>query len=727
MATGYEARQGGLDTFAIGASAPVQTETGASGQSRAAQNVGGESIGGAVGGHYSAPGAVAEGLGKFFGEFIEPAIQRKEQEQFFKGYTEAQSGRALGELTDNGSPLTKIFGPSGFAKGAQFFTAHAAIDKFAADALADRDELKRLSPAELSKHMAAASQSMMTGDPYADQQIQVGLLEAQGPVIQTIAKERYGWLQSEGVRTQSIAGHSAASLLQEVSKATARLGEGADTEAQSIQEQRFLGVMGQPEGMDDAVYQKGLTAFLKKASQEGNFNAVELLRSRGVTSVLTDEQAKAVDDTYDKYGKRFLDEAAATPEMSKLIGEIDYAIKTEKLSPGGVQEAMRGLNAKLRQATGIDQDYFDDTDLRAGSNGVIDAMISRQRREEARGYQIEDRAAAKQDVASEKEAAAALEVSGLQGAWGTGQIKSAEAGGMRTAGFNTIAMAEYNRGDLTGIARAFKTEGWSSAGVAAQVQSLARNGIGTKYTKDAQHAYGIWQKFMGVNPELAHEYFGKYDLAFSNFHQMVSGGLGAEGAYHAAFADAGQYSVQAIPADRRREFTTELTTLVAAQSFSWTSPTTWGNYTPTETTKGLLAEAIGSNFAVLAQHSGRPTPELAKQAYTQAVNNGTWEQYGTIGWGNTRPGQTLAGALGLKPKDAATAIPDLLLTNLRKVGVDTLEGAEVLRVGDGLWVTSLIDGETKHVTISGAYLKAYRDKYLDLQHNKPTKPIMGHR
>lgn len=710
MPTGYEARQGGRDSFASEGLNPVQTTTGASASSRGAQQVGGESISGTEGGMATDAGPVAAGLGQFFETFMEPVVKRKQQAQFFKGFTEAQSGRALNELTDNGSPLTQIFGPSGFSQGAQYYAAQTNINKWTTEALGDTDALMRMNPEELSKYMADTSTGMMTGDPYADQQIQIGLLEAQGPVIQTITKARFEWQQSTAVEGMSQAMGSAAGALQTVAVANARLGEQGDPEATQATRQRFLGLMQRPDGLTEENYQKGLYGFMRNSMANGQFYAVEAMMEAGVDDIFTDDQQEKLWAAYDRYGTKQVNLAAGDPAIQQAIAELDWDSKTERVSAAEAMGRMGKINDQVRAITGIQRDYFDPEDIRAGAGNVMDTIIARQRREEARQFQLEDREAARQDRADEKADKAAEEAAAVMGAWATGDINAAIAGGAgKSTEFNTVAMEEYSQGNLGGITRAYKQSGWSSTGVASQVQAMARNGIGEKYTESTRQAYETWQTFTKANPTMAKTYFGEYDLAFTNFDRMVRGGTSKEAAFKTAFI-ATNYAVQAVPPERRKEFTAELDSIVGSQSSSWYNPMSWGNYTLTDTSQSALASVIGDEFARLAQHSDRPTPELAQQAYTLAVNNGRWEQYGELGWANAQPGTPLAAALGVKPKDAAEVIPGVIREALGTIGVSGFEGVKVYRTGTSALVEVLRDGVTQWVAVAGADFKEAADK-----------------
>src|SRR4051794_9684608 len=116
MATGYDTRQGGRDSFA--SSGPALERLGqqgsASGQSRGAQRVGGDAVaGGAPNAQVTDPGSGAADLGSFFAKALQPYVERRQQQQFFNGMVRAQSGEAISELAkSHKGVLGELFGPT---------------------------------------------------------------------------------------------------------------------------------------------------------------------------------------------------------------------------------------------------------------------------------------------------------------------------------------------------------------------------------------------------------------------------------------------------------------------------------------------------------------------------------------------------------------------------------------------------------------------------------------
>src|SRR5690606_38494561 len=142
-------------------------------------------------------------------------------------------------------------------------------------------------------------------------------------------------------------------------------------------------------------------------------------------------------------------------------------------------------------------------------------------------------------------------------------------------------------------------------------------------------------------------------------------------------------------------------------------PWKWGNHTLSPVGMRELELAISPQFARLSEAgSSRPSRELVRQAYNSAIRDGRFEQYGALGWRNTRPGPTLASQLGLQGSDAHAVIQSAVAKKLERVGVTDISHARVIRTQSGLVIEYMEDGETKHATADMAYLRQVASNYV---------------
>ncbi len=714
MAQGYEVRGAARSSFLLDDAAPVQTTRGSSGQSRGASLVGGQATGGVVtAGMETNPGNVAAGLGQYFEQLMAPQVERAKMARFFEGYTRAQAGEELADLTNNDNPLNKIFGPSGFEQGAQFYTAQARIDKWATERLAEEDTLKRMPPEELGKVMADTSQKMLTGDPYADAIIQKGLLEAQGPIIKQIAGARFKWQQEEAVSAMSQAGDAGATALQQLAYKQAQLKpEERDSAATTQQVQRFLGSMMKPEGMTDDSYKKFLKDFMGNQMRNKNFYAVELMREAGIDRVLDDAERTAVDNAYERFGNKALEDAASDPDILERLMKLDAGIETEQLSGGQVVDELRSINQLLSDRTGVAMDYFDRADMQGGAKRVIDVIVARQRRLEARAWQLEDRQYARETALSVEEMKDEREAKDAQYAWAGGGVNSAITAGVDESNFHVLATSDWQQGNISNIIQAFRKEGWHSPRLAETIQAGVAATLGEEYTKSTEQSYRQWQTLMQASPAAAATYFGKLHLPMQNFNRLVtSGKVRPEEAYRQAFANAGQYADQAVPAARRREVEQQVGNVVGGAE-TWMPSFLGGRAGLTDSSKEALKNAVTNYVAVAGTHSDRSTKEIMAEAVEAMTANGTIERYGSILWRNPKPTQPIGRLLGLQQGKADDIVSNVIDTRLKKAGFpDGASGSlTIIRTGSPkaptLTITARKDGRPTWITIPFSDLQA---------------------
>lgn len=664
---GQDARQGARSTFAFQGPAPVQSNSAPSGQSRGAEVVGGQSQSGVVvAGPQTNPGSITEGLGQFFGELMRPAVERKQREKFFEGYTAAQSGVALDELTHNGSPLTKIFGPSGFEQGAQFYTAKTKVAEWANNSMADMDRLKRLTPQELATELADTSTRMMTGDPYADDIIQQDLLSASGPMMNTVAKERFAWQQTEAVRTMSEASTASAKLLQTTLVSQAGLGTPTDEQRSATQSALagFLGGMSQPYGMTDESYRGYLKSFMRGAMQDGNFYAVEAMRRAGVMKVLPEEDQTKLDDAYVTFGNKAMAREAinVTPDLITL----DTMIKTERISPLDAAKEISRINGVMRERTGIDLDLFDYKDIRATAGSVVDIVVASHRRLEARQWQIEDR---RQDREWKKEddAADAAEASAQTTMmWGVGQPKAGIAGGMKAGDFDVLANNDYRAGNYTNIARAYSNDGYVSSLASSQMQAAVTSSLGSEYSKDFRRGYDEWSALNKLRPAAAAGYYGKYHVPMQKYDALVRSGTAPQLAYARSFGDPATYAVSEVSPQRRKEVAEAVPDAIDNMDASWFNP--FGRTRLNESSKAALVGALTNGVALAAQNTDRPTQSLVDEQAERLFRSGGAERIGAFAW-RQKPGtKPFTSFTKLQEKEQDRLFTSLLDRKLKAAG-----------------------------------------------------------
>lgn len=554
MATGYDSRPSTRQTFAFQPATPAQAQVRDTGQSRGAQVVGGQSAGGAVAvGPQTDAGPVAGQLGQFVEQIMRPHIERRQQEDFFKGFTEAQSGVAVEEIAKSHGGFSKVFGPTSYVQGAEFYTAKAQVDKWAQDNYADIDTLKKLPPAELSKVLAEKSQAMMTGDPFANQLIQSSLIEATAPLVSTVAKARTVWEQSTAKNASTSSWKASAATLQTVAVAQASLSAPTDGETSALRaaSQTFLAGMAQPHGMHDDTYVDGMFDFMRGAMQDGNFYAVKLMRNAGIDKIFSADQQTKLADAEHRYGERVMEDASMRL-LSGPMTEYEEARILGHLTPMEAAQRLGAMNATVRAATGVDDDLFDFKAVRGEVRSMAEMVKSAHDRAEGRKWALEDRACDRDTRLAEKKAEEADASRAAGAAWASGDINGAEAAGIEAKHFNRIALAEFRGGNLDGLARAFRVGQYVAPAVKGDVQAAVAASVDQQYGETVAKAHRQWKSMYEANPGMAASYYGEWHEKMRTF-DTLSRSVGPMAAYTRAFGDAARYSTAKLPPQRRKE------------------------------------------------------------------------------------------------------------------------------------------------------------------------------
>lgn len=726
MATGYDSRQVTRQSFAFQGAQPVQARPAANGASARAQVVGGESQSGVVtAGRQTDPGATAGQLGQFFEGLMQPYIERKQSEKFFEGFTMAQEGIALEELNNSDSTVKTIFGPTSFEQGAQFFTAKATLDQWTQDRYADMDRLKTLDPKEAARELAATSRSLMTKDPFANQMIQAGLIEATGPLMNAVAKQRYAYGQQQALSAWNGAGKASAGALQAAASAQASTAGPTDGPSSALiqQGQAFLGGMVQPEGMDDETYRKGLYNFMRGAMQDGNFYAVSMMRKAGIDKIFGEDEQVKLDDAQHRYGQRVMEDAS----MSLLVEDMaDYEDARAKgfLTPLVATNRLLAMNEKVKRATGLEEDLFDFGDMKGETRSIMDIIVANHRRAVDRAWQLEDRAYARQtqiDIAERDNREAAASAGA---AWASGDVNAAIAGGIEEKHFNRLSLRDFRNGDFRGLARAFTVGHYTSTAVKNDIQGAVRGSLEEQYGKNFGKAYQTWQGMMKVNPGMTADYYGEYHEKMRAFGTLART-VGPEAAYRQAFGDPSRYSATTVPPALRKEADEAVATAVNSKQSAWYNPL-GTTYSPqaVRVMQNLLRERV----ALGLQNSDTPSSSLAPEAMNAALTDGSLQVAGGEAWRAAPGTKPFRVQIGLQQDEADSVFRSQVDFRLRragsKTGINSTLDINYIDMPNGQKALHVIGRNTEGTATKVLIpLQAFKDEQAHrLRNNRPLTP-----
>lgn len=742
MATGYDTRQGGRDSFASQGPALERLGRGTrSGESRGVQIVGGDAVaGGAPNVQITTPGSDAEGLGSFFNELVQPYVERKQRERFFEGFTRAQSGEAIEELSKSHKGVVgQLFGPTSLEQGAQFYTAMQKVNDWSASMVDRMDELKKLPQAELSKELANTSLAMMGDDPFVNQMVQKELVEKSGPMVSTIAKARYNWQQEEAGNAMFGSLNSAATNFQKMAVANAALSDPTDddTAAFDVSRSSFLGIMQRPEGMSDETYRGTLKAAMRSFAQQRNFYAYHALEDAGVLSLLGDEGEAQVRKDYDTYKSKALDEAKEdyVEDLLAIDEKIEKAgLGLVKYTPLQAVTDMDAVNEKISRQTGIRERAFDSGVLHTTGKRIIDVLASQ-------AHKQQDRQAAKElkkyehDLDKQDEEREAQQDYGAAvGAFNLAQPRRFIAGGGKESVVNQVYVKNWDDGlkHIGKFASAYKNEGYVNGDVAKIAQAQINNGGGVAYTEETKLGYQRWKALYGFSNMAAAAYYGNSHAKLLKMDSMMAAGVNETQAYLRAFSpdDAGRYTGQNLRPQDRKETMAAISSEIGGGLDGWFTrqfPVTAGAFGSEKASERAIRVATGvvtEQAAILQQSRALGPKDVAHQALGQALGNGRLEYFGgKLAWDNRAGTKGAGDIIGVSDKDTfgdilREQINDDLYGSLNiKDGYDSADfelARTPIRGGKGYIITvSLDDGRA--INITSDQLKARADARARVQ------------
>ena len=609
-------------------------------------------------------------FGEYFGELMRPYVERKQKEQFFKGFAEAASGTGIEELTSSNSPITKVFGPTGFEQGAQFYTANAALDQFSDDILTDIDALKQMTPADAGKVLAAKSESLMTGDSGSNLLIQAGLMERIGPVMNTVAKARLSWQQDTAINSMNLAHDSSASAFQKVMSVQGTLSDPTDASRSAVESaaHTFMAGRAKPEGMTDDSYRSYLGNSAMSDIVGGRFYAVTAMNAAGSWNLLDEETRTKLEIAHEKHSNRANAKAALqfVPDLIKL----ETSIKLENVPGGAVGAAaeLARINGLIMAASGTDIPMFDYKDFKATAGSVVDVMVAGARRIESRREQLQDAATARGYVIADREQDAREAAEAVLVGVADGDVPRAVANGAKPESFDAVFLTQVRKGDFGGIVQAYRVSSHVSRPVATQLQNAVTTSVGDDYSPAIAQSHKQWKAIYAESPTAAAAYYGPLHAPMMTFDTLVAQGSPQE-AFKRAFGNPGRYNPAAIPAERRKEATADLAKLIDIGEGAWFGGYFGGGTKLNASGRAVSLNALKGYYGVLAHNNpGQSSESIAGQAYARATADGVLERHGAYAWDNEKGTVPLARQLGLLGLDASEVITHVFERSLKQVG-----------------------------------------------------------
>lgn len=293
------------------------------------------------------------------GAVLKPKIEQAKMERYVAGMQQAATGDAMQDIVERQPWYSRIFGDSDTVEGARAYTSEAVANKLLLDMQADMPRLREMDPgtvqAEYSRRMAA----VLTGDKATDAAIMASLMRGMPAFMRLQAKEHYAWRQERASAAESEAFRTHAATMQALG-VPYQSGLVSDEDYAEAQ-RRFLLSQLPAAGRDPESWKKDMTARLIGAARDGQFHALNVLRSRPeegaptMLELLDDEQRVRVEaaitaaETRAKAdaGSRYMDRWAEIVARSKVLPQFGG------LTAQQVRDQIDALNADWMKETGV--------------------------------------------------------------------------------------------------------------------------------------------------------------------------------------------------------------------------------------------------------------------------------------------------------------------------------------------------------------------------------------
>lgn len=739
MATGYDNRGGGRSSFAFEPAAPTQSRQSQGGGFRGVGLRGGEtSIAGgiAAASQFTPAGGSAGPLGGLLDELLSPMLERRKKEQFVKGMVDQMSAVAGEEIRVNSkNPINKIFGPSAYEEGAIAFSVQDAVNKWQVKTMADKDNLKRLPPDQLTKVVAGTFDSMMTGDSFTDAAVQAALIEAVPPVVGAIAKERYKWQQFEARRSWEEAADSNGEAFQQQMVSLASNSEASEDAgiAANAAFNNFKTSLARPEGMDDETWKESLMGFYRKAAQEGRGYAVSALKEQGFLDILTDDERAKMEDAEARYADRAIGRAAMDPETARAFSELQLRSKDGTVPLSELYSMAQNINRRIRDKTGFDVDLIDYKEIKGVTGDAVSAMIATKNRNEDYQRQREliifrDEVDAAREQAQTQQTAA--QVMALYASGHASEVALKVPGG--DAALQALESQDFAAAEFGRMAANFR-DGHVPSRVATQAQKWAQSYFGQEYSKDFEQGYARFEKAYATNPALAFAIWGDVAPAMMKFKSLRQN-MNPTDAFRNAFgSNPEQYSRAGSGGAKaagkaNKEVREWIDSNEGGRWWSWfftnANPLSFNGKGAVLNSSGknAMAQAIESQLAVMSAADSSVSPKvLVPSLMERALNDGSAERYGALGWYNGQPMQPLYRMIGIRKEEAQSVVPAVIDTMLKRSGWKDGASSDEISVqrhimnGEVILRVQAYDDEgtpSNAVSIPVSSFKAYHDQLI---------------
>jgi hypothetical protein len=461
---------------------------------------------------------------------MEKEVEKARNEQFVQGMQRAMEGEALEDIKASKPWYTKIFGDTPDIEGARAYTAQDTVNRVLTEQTANIKSLAELSPQEASKHFSQVMQGALTGDSGADSLVMKGLIDGMPALMKAQAKANVAHRQTVAANSMSRSINSGAAALQQFGESYAD--DTMDEKDFKARQDAFVMSALPPMGIDEESYKKTLTQSMLAMASQGQFHALEALRSRGVHAALDADQSRRVDEAAMTQGAKARDRYAF--RFSKELAEIksDSAILPNNMTPNELGAKIDKANSAYKRLTGSPVDLITSdqkADLLAGSLNYI-------KREGIKAEERQQTLRDKQATQDQKDAAAKEQAAQVSRFVADGDVQLAKKATKATddeIDLEFAKQADANKESAPFLMLSnFVKSGYVNSIISNRFQSEMRLSEGfdpaTGRRRDAPtdgwfKSVQVYDALKAQNPDMAASYFGEYGPRLERASRMLNG------------------------------------------------------------------------------------------------------------------------------------------------------------------------------------------------------------
>lgn len=618
-ASGYEQRTGLRADFAFDVAAGQAVQSGLSGNSAGATMQGGNMKTGVV-----VPDAQPVvgwgGLDSAIDRIMAPRVAAVQKDNFWKGVVAARSGQSIKEIVESDSPLSKIFGPSSYVQGAQYYTSSAKLTDYNISLMRNSEEIANLPPDEVGKRLNAEVALVETGDPGTDALMHQTMIEAVQPTLNVIAKTRYGLQQKAASDAFFKNATAATGLLQEIGKKRREFT--ATDEDVNMSMAHVANSLTKPDGMDTETYKAMLPQIARRWAEEGNWYGVQVLERSGALNFMPLDEGIKLRDRLDKDRKQHA--AASRHKYAPELSDLQASVNAGAMTPATFVERVTKLQDRFSTETGNTEPLMPWMEQ---ENYLVKGRGNwwKAKEENARATVAASKAAATQE---EKDRADAREQATIGAMVQTGTL--GENNGIdsikKEAAF-VKAYEDYLPEERHQIMVSnFINSKYVNSTIANRLQSVYRATTEGEYTPAAEAAFQDWKQLQSSHrgaATAAAYYSEEQSIRLAKFDALTSGGVEKPLAYRQAFQEP---LTEAVDWTRKYGNDYEIKTAVR-DSLESVFP---GRMALDETSERYIAARVKPAIETYQSNTGYTVPQSARQALNGMSQ--TLEVFGGKAW-----------------------------------------------------------------------------------------------